>query len=92
MYMETLLSTEIVVPLSQIFLALLAVTTALLIGRVRLALFVSYCFVLYWGKPWNLHIYTDTTPARLSGPDVLLMAFCFVTVLLAMMGLAFHRD
>ena len=80
------------VPMSQILLAMLLSTICLLVGRVRLALFVAYCFVLYWGKPWQLHPFTETTPVTINGPEFLLIAFCFITVFLAMLALAFHRD
>lgn len=90
--METLLSTSITVPLFQIVLALVLGTIALLFGHIRMALFMIYCFVLYWSKPWNFQLYTETTPARLNGPECVFVAFCVITVLLAMMGLTFHRD
>lgn len=90
--MEALLSTPIMVPLSQIVFALIPSTIALLFGRVRVALFVIYCFVLYWGKPWNIPIFTETIPPKLNGTEVVFVAFCFLTVFLAMMGFALHRD
>jgi hypothetical protein len=90
--METLLSTPITVPISQIALALICCTIALLFRRVRIALFAAYCFVFYWAKPWNLPLFTDTTPARLNTPECLFIAFCIVTMLLTITGLAFSRD
>ena len=90
--MEALLETPIFVPISQIILALAFSTVALLFGRVRLALLVAYCFVLYWSKPWNFRLFTETTPARLNGPEFLFVAFCFLTLLLSFIALAFHRD
>jgi hypothetical protein len=90
--MEALLETPIFVPISQIILALVFSTVALLFGRVRLALLVAYCFVFYWSKPWSFRLVTETTPARLNGPEFLFVAFCFLTLLLSFMALAFHRD
>jgi hypothetical protein len=92
MDMETLLSTPITVPMSQIICAMLLCTIALVFGRVKVALFVAYCFMLYWGKPWNLQLFTDTVPAKLNGAELALIGFCFVTVLLAMMGLVFNKE
>jgi hypothetical protein len=90
--MGTLLSTEITTSLSQIVLALCLSSIVLLFGRVRLALFVIYCSVFYWIKPWNLPLFTKTTPSWLNAPECLFVVFCFFTIILIMMGLAFHRD
>jgi hypothetical protein len=90
--METLLSTPMTVTIFQISLAMLLCTVLLIIGRVRLALFVTYCFVLYWAKPWNISLYTDTTPAAMNTPGILFIAFCLVATLFAITGLTFHRD
>jgi len=90
--METLLSTELTVSVSQISMVLLVSTILLIFGRVRLALLAAYCFILYWAKPWNFDLYSETIPARLNGPDCLFIAFCIITTLLAITGLAFNKD
>jgi len=90
--MESFLSTSISVTLSQIGLALIFCTIPLMFSRVRLALFAAYCFVFYWAKPWNLPLFTDTTPSRINTPECLFIAFCIVTMLLTITGLAFTKD
>lgn len=90
--MEALLSSSVAVPIYQIILVLGLGAIFLLYDRVRLALCVIYFFILSWAKPWNLDLFTDTTPARLNGPEALVMAICGITVLLAMVSFAYHRD
>jgi len=90
--MDTLLATPVTIPVSQIVLALAFCTVLLVFSRVRLALLTAYCFVLYWAKPWNFNLYTDTMPATINGPGCLFIAFCIITALLAITGLAFARE
>jgi len=47
--MEFFYSLEFAVPVAQIALLLLLSTTALLFGKIKLALLISYLFTLHWG-------------------------------------------
>jgi hypothetical protein len=90
--MEAILSTEITIPLSRIMIALTLSTVTLIFGRVRLALFVSYCFILYWSQIWNMSLFTESTVWKLSSPGFLLTGFFIMIVLLSMFGLIFHKE
>jgi hypothetical protein len=90
--MEALLSTTMTVPITQIIMALVFCTFFLIFNRIRLALLASYCFVLYWAKPWSLDLYTNSVPPTLNGPVCLFIAFCMITTLLTITGIAFTRD
>lgn len=87
-----LLSTSMTVTIFQISLALALCTVCVIFGRIKLALFVSYGFVIYWAKPWSISLYTDTTPASINTPGCIFIAFCFIAALFAITGLTFHRD
>ena len=90
--MEAILSTEITIPLSRIMIALTLSTVALICGRVRLALFISYYFILYWSQIWNMSLFTESTVWKLSSPGFLLTGFFIMIVLLSMFGLIFHKE
>jgi hypothetical protein len=47
--MEFFYSLELAIPALQIALLLLLSTTALLFGKIKLSLLISYLFTLYWG-------------------------------------------
>ncbi len=46
--MEFLFTTELRVPLMQIIALLTLVTAGLLLGRIKLALLITYLFTMYW--------------------------------------------
>lgn len=45
--MDTIMDTQLTVPLFQVCLLLALSTLALLFGRIKLALIINYCFTLY---------------------------------------------
>jgi uncharacterized membrane protein len=51
--MEFFLATQLSVPLLQVMLLLAVMTTALLLGRLKLALLMNYVFTLFWGYVHN---------------------------------------
>jgi hypothetical protein len=51
--MELFYSKELAVPLFQVMLLLVAITGAILFGKTRLALIITYLFTLYWGYFFN---------------------------------------
>ena len=57
--MDILFTIELVVPLHQIALLLLLSTTALFLGKVKIALLINYIFTLYWGYFFNRDLFQD---------------------------------
>jgi hypothetical protein len=91
--MEILRSTQLAIPLFQVILLLILSTITLLIGRLRLALFINYCFTLYWGYIANLDLFTITEmSSKVSGYTFLYFGSGVVIMLLAMIGLFANRD
>ena len=90
--MEAILSTQITVSLPQIILALSLSTIVLIFGHARLALFISYYFVLYWSQFWKISLFSESAVWILSSPGFLLTGFFIMIVLLSMFGLIFHKE
>ena len=57
--MDIFFTAELAVPLYQILLLLILSTTALLLGRVKVALLINYLFTLYWGYFFNRDLFED---------------------------------
>lgn len=47
------------IPLSQLVLFIVLNSLCLLLGKHKLGLLISYCFVLYWGFYLNMEYFTD---------------------------------
>lgn len=54
--METLYSMEFTIPLYQVGLFLLFGSVAFFLGRVKLAMFINYLFLFYWGYWLNKEV------------------------------------
>ena len=89
--MELLTSTQVTIPLMQVALLLGLTTGALFLGRLRLALFINYCFTLHWGYVAHIDIFGAGGGMRLDSYTLLYYGFGVVVVLLAMIGLVTHR-
>ena len=89
--MELFMSTQLAIPMFQVILLLILSTIALLIGRLRLALFINYCFTLYWGYVINFDLFVAQGVVKLSGYTVLYFSIGIVIILLALIGLITHR-
>jgi hypothetical protein len=89
--MEIFTSTQLAVPLFQVILLLILSTLALLFGLLRLALFINYCFTLYWGYVANLDLFTIDM-MKMNGYSFLYFGSGVVIILLAMLGLFAHRE
>jgi hypothetical protein len=90
--MEIFTSTQLAIPLFQVILLLILSTVALLIGFLRLALFINYCFTLYWGYVANMSLFTATEMSKISGYTFLYFGSGIVIILLAMIGLVSNRE
>lgn len=89
--MEIITSTQLAVPTLQVILLLILSTIALLVGRLRLALFINYCFTLYWGYVANFDLFIAQGVVKLNGYTVLYFSIGIVIILLASIGLITHR-
>ena len=90
--MEIFTSTQLAIPMFQVILLLSLSTIALLIGRLRLALFINYCFTLYLGYVANLDLFRTGAMVNLNRYTFIYLGIGLVIVLLAMIGLMSHRE
>jgi uncharacterized membrane protein len=90
--MEIITSTQLAVPALQLILLLILSTIALLVGFLRLALVINYCFTLYWGYAANFDLFIAQRVENLSGYTFLYFGIGIVIILLAMIGLVMHRE
>ncbi|MCX5819407.1 MAG: hypothetical protein NT047_05800 [Deltaproteobacteria bacterium] len=90
--MEIITSTQLAIPLFHVILLLILSTIALLIGSLRLALFINYCFTLYWGYVANLDLFTTAEISKMNIYAFLYFGSGIVIILLAVIGLFMHRE
>ena len=90
--MEFLQSTELSVPLIQIFLLLAISTLALLFGRVKLALLVNYIFTLYWGYVLNRELLIGSDLEKMDLFTTAYFIFGFFVVIVAVLSFLSHRS
>lgn len=90
--METIMSTIVEVPMSHIAVVLMVSTVALLFGRIKLALFINYCFIVYSGHLWDFALFSDVSDTKLNTPAFVFMGFWIMAVFLAAISLAFHKE
>lgn len=89
--METLLTTEITISLSQILTVISLTTFALVFGYARLALVLNYGFLVYCGYFSNSLLFSNGV-LRLDSVTYPYMGFGLAILLLAMMGLVYNRE
>jgi hypothetical protein len=85
--METILSTQLSIPLSQILTLLSLTTLALVFGYPRLALILNYCFLIRWAYISNMILFTENGVLNIDSVTFPYMGFGFAILLLAAMGL-----
>jgi hypothetical protein len=90
--METILSTQISLPLSQILTLLSLTTFALVFGYPRLALLLNYCFLMSWAYLSNMILFTEKGVLRIDSVTFPYMGFGFAILLLAAMGFVYSRE
>jgi len=90
--METLLDTQLSVPLSQVALLLGLSTLILLFGRVKLALIINYCFTLYWGFFLNPSFRSDLGELMLNTYTYVYIGVGLIIVFLALIGFLSSKD
>jgi len=89
--MDLLFTIELVVPLHQIALLLILTTTALLLGKIKIALLINYVFTLYWGYFFNRDLFKDYINEAYPFYLIYFGLGIFV-VIIAMIGFISHRD
>jgi hypothetical protein len=90
--MEIFTTTQLTIPVSQVILLLMLSTVALITGRLKLALFINYCFTLYWGYIANMGLFSGEEFLKMDQYTLLYFGSGIVIVLLAMIGLIAHRS
>ncbi len=88
--METIFSTQVTVSLSQILMLVSLTTLALVFGYPRIALFLNYCFFIYWSYFSNTILFTEQGVLKLDSVTFPYIGFGLAVMLLAMMGLLVH--
>ncbi|MCE5263800.1 MAG: hypothetical protein LLG97_09740 [Deltaproteobacteria bacterium] len=89
--MEIITSTQLTIPTFQLVLLLVLSTLALLIGRLRIALLITYGFILYWGYFLNMDLFIGSEAVKMSGYTVAYFALGVLIVLLVLLGLLTHH-
>ncbi len=89
--MESIWSMDVAVPFSSILAVVLISTGGLIFGRLKLALLVQYGFLVYWGRLWDITIFSDSA-SWLSGRTLLITGVCFILLLFVVLGLTVHRE
>lgn len=90
--MDFFSSTELSVPVMQVALLLILSTVSLLAGRLKLALFINYCFTLYWGYIANTGILSAEGAAKIDNFTFIYFGFGIIVALLAMVGLMMNKN
>lgn len=90
--MDILLSTEITINLYQVSALLVLTTVAALYGMTRVALFINYGFVMYWGYVANIDKFYNSHFQAPTGYSNCFMIFGVVIVLLASFALLVKQD
>ena len=65
---------------------------ALLLGHLRLALLICYCFVLYWSQIWDFSLFTGIGASKFSSLGFIVPFFFIIILLLLMLILIFHNE
>lgn len=90
--MESILATEMAVPLNQIMFLMVIITVALLFGYLRLGLFFAYVFVFYWGNIFNIQDAFNSAEPDVAAVSFMFVGFGLVIVFLAMVGFLLNRE
>jgi hypothetical protein len=90
--MDFLFATEISVNLFQIMALLILSTVTLLYGMTRVALFINYAFILYWGYLANFERVCDPQIQAMPSFSGYYVFFGFMILLLASFGLLVNND
>ncbi|OPY84209.1 MAG: hypothetical protein A4E72_02349 [Syntrophus sp. PtaU1.Bin208] len=90
--MDALLSINLSIPMIQIALLLILSSSALMLGRFKLALILNYTFILYWAYILNMNIIRDAGQSVIDKFTLLYFGFGLIVILLALVGFFAHHD
>lgn len=90
--MDTIMSTITEIPMTHIVVTLTISTIALISGRLKLALLLNYCFIIYSGHFWEFSLLKDAGSASLNTQAFLFTGFWIVIVFFAAVSLIFHNE
>jgi cell division protein FtsX len=90
--MDIIYSTNISVSLFQIMALLTLTTVALLYGMARVALFINYVFILYWGYLSNFDKFYDSQFHSVNAYSGYYVIFGIVIILLATAALLVRAE
>jgi hypothetical protein len=83
-------TTQLTIPLFQIILLLTLSTLALVLGRLKIAILINFCFVMYWGYVFNLNALTDAGLLKLNNFTFLYFGMGLVFLILFVIGFIFY--
>jgi hypothetical protein len=90
--MDTILSTQLSIPLSQILTLFSLTTFALVFGYPRMALMLNYFFLIRWSYFSNMLLFTDKGAINLDVMTISYIGFGLALLLLAAMGLVYNKE
>jgi hypothetical protein len=82
--MNSFLATQLQIPISQVLLLLTLSTLALVIGRLKFALLIHYCFTAYWVYVVPIDLSDHDKIFSLASVTLVNYGFGLVIVLLAL--------
>ncbi len=84
-------STELVIPAIQMAVLLGLNTLALLFGRIKLALLITYTFTLYWGYVINRDFLMESGSEGIGCFAYIYFGFGLMVVIFALAGFLAHQ-
>ena len=84
--MEIFFAKELTIPLYQVGLLLLLGTVAFFLGRVKLAMFINYLFVFYWGYWLNKEVIIGPGIPSINSFTLGVYGFSALMFILALIG------
>lgn len=89
---EPMWTISVSIPIFQIMLVLTVGTLALVLGKMKLALVVYFCGILYWGYFRNPSLKSIDGTFQMDAFSLFFMGFGVAILFLAMIGLLTHQD
>jgi hypothetical protein len=89
---EPLLNTSVSIPIIQIMLVLTVGTLALVLGKMKAAIVVYYCGILYWGYFRNPSLKSSGGTFQMDAFTLFFLGFGVAILFLALIGLLTHED
>jgi hypothetical protein len=83
-------TTHLTIPLFQIILLLVLSTIALCLGRLKIAILINFCFVMYWSYVVNLNTFTEGGFLKLDAFTFLYLGIGLVVLIFFILGFVLH--